>query len=63
MVVFPLMMLKTPKIAKELTPKTLRHTHIVRAYKRGEDPDKIFDRVGCAANSRKEAHEMYSRMA
>jgi integrase/recombinase XerC len=54
---------KQTKIAKELTPKTLRHTHIVRAYKRGEDPDKIFDRVGYAANSRKEAHEMYSRMA
>lgn len=54
---------KQTKIAKELTPKTLRHTHIVRAYKRGEDPDKIFDRVGYAANLRKEAHEMYSRMA
>ena len=24
-------------IDKELTPKTLRHTHVVRAYKRGED--------------------------
>jgi integrase len=44
---------KQTKIAKELTPKTLRHTHIVRAYKRGEDPDKIFDRVGYAADSRK----------
>src|SRR3954452_6716603 len=26
-------------IPKELTPKTLRHTHVVRAYKRGEDPE------------------------
>jgi hypothetical protein len=54
---------KQTQIAKELTPKTLRHTHIVRAYKRGEDPDKIFDRVGYAADSRKEAHEMYRRLA
>jgi integrase len=54
---------KQTKIAKELTPKTLRHTHIVRAYRRGEDPDKIFDRVGYAPDSRKEADEMYSRTA
>jgi site-specific recombinase XerD len=27
------------KIHKELTPKILRHTHVVRAYKRGEDPE------------------------
>jgi hypothetical protein len=54
---------KQTKIDKELTPKTLRHTHIVRAYRRGEDPEKIFDRVGYAPDSRKEADEMYSRMA
>jgi len=39
---------KRTKIAKELTPKTLRHTHVVRAYKRGEDPERIFDRIGLA---------------
>src|SRR4051794_12337191 len=50
-------------IDKELTPKTLRHTHIVRAYKRGEDTDRIFDRVGYAPDSRIEADEMYSRLA
>jgi site-specific recombinase XerD len=54
---------KQTKIDKELTPKTLRHTHIFRAYRRGEDPEKIFDRVGYAPDSRKEADEMYSRMA
>ncbi len=54
---------KQTKIDKELTPKTLRHTHIVRAYRRGEDPEKIFDRVGYAPDSRKEVDEMYSRMA
>ncbi len=54
---------KQTKIDKELTPKTLRHTHIVRAYRRGEEPEKIFDRVGYAPDSRKEADEMYSRMA
>src|SRR3954447_19637500 len=32
-------------IPKELTPKTLRHTHVVRAYKRGEDPDGVFERI------------------
>jgi len=37
---------KRTRIAKELTPKTLRHTHVVRAYKRGEDPERIFDRIG-----------------
>jgi integrase/recombinase XerD len=51
------------KIPKELTPKTLRHTHVVRAYHRGEEPDKIFDRIGLAPDSRKEADEMYSRLA
>jgi integrase len=54
---------KRTKIAKELTPKTLRHTHVVRAYKRGEDPERIFDRIGLAPDSRKEAHEMYVRLA
>ncbi len=54
---------KQTKIDKELTPKTLRHTHIVRAYRRGEAPEKIFDRVGYAPDSRKEADEIYSRMA
>jgi integrase len=37
---------KQTKIDKELTPKTLRHTHVVRALKRGEDLQKIFDRLG-----------------
>jgi site-specific recombinase XerD len=50
-------------IKKALTPKTLRHTHVVRAYRRGEDPDAIFDRLGLAPDSRKEADEMYSRLA
>ena len=54
---------KRTKIVKELTPKTLRHTHVVRAYKRGEDPERIFDRIGLAPDSRKEAHEVYSRLA
>jgi hypothetical protein len=31
-------------IDKELTAKTLRHTHVVRAYKRGEGFETIFDR-------------------
>ena len=51
------------KIDKELTPKTLRHTHVVRALKRGEDIEKIFDRLGYAEASRQEAGEMYWRMA
>jgi site-specific recombinase XerD len=50
-------------IQKELTPKTLRHTHVVRAYRRGEDPDAVFDRIGLAPDSRKEADEMYTRLA
>ena len=50
-------------IAKELTPKTLRHTHVVRGYRRGESPDSIFDRIGLAPYSRPEADEMYSRLA
>src|SRR4051812_544844 len=54
---------KCTGILKELTPKTLRHTHVVRAYRRGEDPDKIFERIGLAPDSRKEADEMYSRLA
>jgi integrase len=54
---------KRTRIAKELTPKTLRHTHVVRAYSRGEDPDRIFDRIGLAPDSRKEADEMYRRLA
>lgn len=53
---------KQTGISKELTPKTLRHTHVVRAYKRGEDTEIIFDRIGLAPDSRKEADEMYSRL-
>src|SRR5215213_9127036 len=54
---------KLTGIPKELTPKTLRHTHVVRAYKRREDPDQIFERIGLAPDSRKEADEVYSRLA
>jgi hypothetical protein len=50
-------------IDKELTPKTLRHTHVVRAYKRGEDFDAIFERIALAPDSRQEAEEMYKRLA
>jgi len=50
-------------IQKSLTPKTLRHTHVVRAYRRREDPDRIFDRIGLAPDSRKEADERYTRLA
>jgi integrase/recombinase XerC len=50
-------------IEKELTPKTLRHTHVVRALKRGEEIQKIFDRLGYAPASRQEAGEMYARLA
>jgi integrase len=50
-------------IEKELTPKTLRHTHVVRAYKRGEGFEMIFDRIGLAPDSRQEAEEMYRRLA
>src|ERR671912_2715638 len=50
-------------IEKELTPKTLRHTHVVRAYKRGEDLHFIFERIGLAPDSRQEAEEMYKRLA
>jgi len=50
-------------IDKELTPKTLRHTHVVRAIKRGEDFEQIFDRIGLAPDSRQEAEEMYKRLA
>jgi hypothetical protein len=46
-------------IDKELTPKTLRHTHVVRAYKKGEDLDSIFERIALAPDSRQEAEEMY----
>jgi site-specific recombinase XerD len=45
-------------IEKELTPKTLRHTHVVRAYKRGEGFEQIFDRIGLAPDSRQEAEEI-----
>jgi integrase/recombinase XerC len=51
------------KIAKGLTPKTLRHTHVVRALRRGEEIQKIFDRLGYAPDSRPEAEDMYRRMA
>lgn len=54
---------KQTKIDKELTPKTLRHTHVVRAYRRGEDTDIIFERIGLAPDSRKEADEVYNRLA
>jgi site-specific recombinase XerD len=54
---------KRTSIDKELTPKTLRHTHVVRAYQRGEEPDRIFDRIGLAPDSRKEADELYRRLA
>src|SRR5688500_2092100 len=50
-------------IDKELTPKTLRHTHVVQAYKRGEGYEVIFDRIGLAQDSRPEAEEMYRRVA
>jgi site-specific recombinase XerD len=50
-------------IAKELTPRTLRHTHVVRAYQRGEAPDRIFDRIGLAPASRPEAEAVYRRLA
>jgi integrase len=50
-------------IDKELTPKTLRHTHVVRAYKRGEGLDSIFERIALAPDSRQEAEEMYKRLA
>src|SRR3954451_13620821 len=42
---------KRVKIDKELTPKTLRHTHVVRAYRRGESPERIFGRIGLAPDS------------
>jgi len=54
---------KQTGIDKELTPKTLRHTHVVRAYRRGEDTEIIFDRIGLAPDSRKEAGEVYMRLA
>jgi len=50
-------------IDKELTAKTLRHTHVVRAYKRGEEFEMIFDRIGLAPDSRPEAEEVYKRLA
>src|SRR5688572_19689997 len=49
-------------IDKELSPKTLRHTHVVRAHKRGEGFEIIFDRIGLAPDSRQEAEEMYKRL-
>ena len=50
-------------INKELTPKTLRHRHVVRAYKRGEGLDAIFERIALAPDSRQEAEEVYKRLA
>src|SRR5712691_11356651 len=47
---------KRTRIAKELTPKTLRHTHVVRAYKPRQDPARLLARIGLAPHSRKEAH-------
>lgn len=54
---------KQTKIEKELTPKTLRHTHVVRALKKGEGIERVFDRIGLAPDSRKEAEEIYQRLA
>jgi integrase/recombinase XerC len=54
---------RTTGIEKELTPKTLRHTHVVRAYKRGEDLESIFERIALAPDSRQEAEEVYKRLA
>src|SRR5918994_545057 len=54
---------RKPGIVKELTPKTLRHTHVVRAIKRGEGFEQIFDRIGLALDSRQEAEEMDKRLA
>jgi integrase len=54
---------KLTKIQKEFTPKILRHTHVVRAYKRGEDPEQVFERIGLAPDSRTEAHELYIRLS
>jgi site-specific recombinase XerD len=54
---------KQTGIEKELTPKTLRHTHVVRAYRRGEEREQIFDRIGLAPDSRQEADAMYARLA
>ena len=50
-------------IDKDLTAKTLRHTHVVMAYKRGEGFEIIFDRIGLAPDSRPEAEEVYRRLA
>lgn len=50
-------------IHKEFTPKVLRHTHVVRAYKRGENPEQIFERIGLAPDSRQEADELYRKLA
>ena len=50
-------------IDKELTPKTLRHTHVVRAMKRGEGFESIFERIALAPDSRQEAEEMYLRLS
>jgi site-specific recombinase XerD len=50
-------------IDKELTPKTLRHTHVIQAIKRGEGFEQIFDRIGLAPDSRQEAEETYKRLA
>ena len=36
---------------------------VVRAYKRGEDFDSIFERIALAPDSRQEAEEMYKRLA
>jgi site-specific recombinase XerD len=54
---------KQTDIQKAMTPKTLRHTHVVRAYQKGENIETIFDRIGLAPDSRIEANDMYSRLA
>ena len=54
---------KQTDITKQLTPQTLRHTHVVQAYKRGEDRNRIFERIGLAPDSRKEADEVYTKLS
>jgi hypothetical protein len=36
---------------------------VVRAYKRGEGFETIFERIALAPDSRQEAEEMYKRLA
>ncbi len=50
-------------LRQRINPKPLRHTHVLRAYKRGEGFEIIFDRIGLAPDSRPEAEEMYRQLA